>query len=182
MLAVLHRLLGHCGLTNRCEQYYLFSDLWEWRPDGSEKSLLPSLLPSQACREVLTGLVLCHLCLSYPAIACTTKASARLMAVGSWLQWVKVLLNICSLPGVSLLLEHEPSINSSAPHGDVRLLGCSAKTLKMQQFQNTAKQQMGLGGSSVMPSSLGSPCSAVLCPVQQHYHAIGKQGWGLHFP
>lgn len=58
-------------------------------------------------------------------------------------------------------------------------LGCSAKTLKMQQFQSTTKQQMGLGASSVMPSSLGSPCSAVLCPVRQHYHATGKQGWGL---
>lgn len=50
-------------LANWYEQYYLFSDLWEVRPDGSEKSLPPSLLPSQGCREVLTGLVLCHLCL-----------------------------------------------------------------------------------------------------------------------
>lgn len=123
---------------------------------------------------MLTGLVLCHLCLGYPAIACKAKANARLMALGTWPQWLKVLLNICSLPGVPLLLEREPSINSPAPHGDVSLLGCSAKTLKMQQFQSTAKQQMGLGGSSMMPSFLGSPCSTVLCPVPRHYHAGGN--------
>lgn len=182
-LSSLHAALLHRprGLANWCEQCYLFSDLWERRPAGSEEPLPPSLLPFQVCGEVLTGLVLCHLCLGYPAIACTTKASARLTALGSWPQWLKVLLNICSLPGVPPVLEPEPSINSPAPFGDVRLLSCSAKMLKMQLLQSTTKQQTGLGRSSVMPSSLSSPCSAVLCPVRQHYHAIGKQGQGLHF-
>jgi len=129
---------GPRGLANWCEQCYLFSDLREWRPDGSEKPVPPSLLPSQACGEVLTGLVSCHLWLGYPATACTTKTSARLMTLGSWPPWSEVLLNVCSLSGVPPLLEREPSVNSPAPHGDVGLPGCSAKTLKMQLFQSTA--------------------------------------------
>ena len=100
------------------------------------------------------------------------------MALGSWPQWLKVLLNICSLPGVPPLLEHEISINSPAPHGDVRLPGCSAKTLKMQLFQSTIKQQMGLGGSPAMPSSLGSPCSACAMPSLVALSRRGETGSG----
>lgn len=94
------------GLANWCEQYYLFSDLWEWRSDGCEKSLPPFLPPSQACGEVLTGLVSCHLCLGYPAIACTARASARLMALGQLASMVrtavKYLLSACgaTAPGM----------------------------------------------------------------------------------
>lgn len=93
-------------LANWCEQYYLFSDLWEGRSDGCEKSLPPFLPRSQACGEVLTGLVLCHLCLGYPAIACTAKASARLMALGQLASVVKsavkYLLSACgaTAPGM----------------------------------------------------------------------------------
>lgn len=93
-------------LANWCEQYYLFSDLWEWRSDSCEKSLPPFLPPSQACGEVLTGLVSCHLCLGYPAIACTARASARLMALGQLASMVrtavKYLLSACgaTAPGM----------------------------------------------------------------------------------
>lgn len=94
------------GLANWGEQYYLFSDLWEWRSDGCEESLPPFLPPSQACGEVLTGLVSCHLCLGYPAIAGTAKASARLMALGQLASVVrsavKYLLSACgaTAPGM----------------------------------------------------------------------------------
>lgn len=76
-------------MANSCEQYYLLSDTQEWRWFQENSATLPA--PSRAHVEMLTS-VLYHLCLSYHAIACTTKTSAGPMALGSWPQCLKVLL------------------------------------------------------------------------------------------
>lgn len=81
---------------------------------------------------------------------------------------LEVLLNICSLPGVPLLLEREPSINSPAPRGAVRLLCRTTQHATLPQHSPTANGLEGFSWetclpqlslrSSAMPRVAARPC------------------------